>query len=1341
MNSQARGAAPQARPLAALLVLALVGCAGAGGSLGPLPTSTASGAREGSGLPALQAERAALSQRSTGADPAPALLRDLGWAQLLVGEREVGLATLARARAALQRTPGRSDARALLGLALAAHDHGRTTEARALWLALLEDDSGHDPWAPAIAELAASRLVGLVTEPPGSPAEERAYLERLQRLWRERGDTHQGARPERRLTEEARQLLAALLGQLLRLQGQEAEAQAVDRERGCPAAFYGSGPHGHLPRLDLTTPFPPEDPARDPARAGYRRYNGYGCEITLSGGRAPRGVVYAVAYAQVRGSGPLPLAIETGGEPFALFVDGERLLLDEAPTRRRHLALTLTPGWHALALKVAAPEGRAQVQLVLSGARFYDGPAAQAPQPAAAPGSARLQERAQAAVPEPKTAVQRVLASLLRGQQAIHRGDSDGGEAGLEAALQTTDRFAHLFLLRAGLASEDQSRPTRLVRDQVRTLLQRALALDPLLLRARLNLANLDLSEDRAEQALERLEAVPPEQAQSYPLQLLRFRVLKVRSFALEAEAALQRARAAAPMACAPLEHLTNLRRELKDDAGARELARQLAACNPYSERYATELRHAGDLGGAARELARLQKLSPESESLQQALAEVLTAQGGAAQGQALGLWRGLVAQAPRTASYRVHLADLLAQRGEAKEAERVLREGLARNAEAAELHRAILAFGGGALMDADRLEGLAVIREFEERGKASYPGEAAVVVLDRTVTRVLHSGAKLTLTHNIIRVLTKDGADKFGEVRVPEGAEVLTLRTVKADGSTREPEDLAGKDSVSAPDLEAGDYVEFEYIDRDGESLIFPGGFLGERFFFSSADSPLHRSEYVLVTPWDLAMPLQIDARGEPPPAEVQRRGEDRVTTWRRREVPRLRPEPPVAETLLSEWSPSVRPGARVSHEAWLRLLQDRLLESLRPSAALARAAREALGTGVVQGERLAPAEILARTRRLYDFVRRSIKAGGSLFERASGTLARREGNRVGLLLALLREAQVPCELWLVRPLSTAVLEGPLPDVEAFGEPLIAVGPGQGAGGGPLLFLDPVHRHEPAGLVRPGLRGAKALRLWSSQEAPAALIQAALREPPRLVALSSDGGYGAGEEGLRDLRKVEMAVTLAADGGGEVAVTETLRGWPALEWREELERVAESEVRKEVEQRSLGFFFPGASLQELRYGPLDDDEAPLVLRYRFKAPRLSRPRAAAEGAASRTTELVVSAPFPALLSKRYVGVPQRTTPLLLRYIVPTELAAEYTLPREVTAPPRLAPKVSLSAFGSFTQEVTLPAPGKLRLTTSFRMPVQRVTPARYAELVAYAAQVDRAEDAAALLTLQPAAP
>ena len=71
-----------------------------------------------------------------------------------------------------------------------------------------------------------------------------------------------------------------------------------------------------------------------------------------------------------------------------------------------------------------------------------------------------------------------------------------------------------------------------------------------------------------------------------------------------------------------------------------------------------------------------------------------------------------------------------------------------------------------------------------------------------------------MTLTHQIVRVDSKDAIDRWGEVAVPAGAEILTLRTHKRDGTTREPEEIAGKETISAADLAIGDYVEWETLE-----------------------------------------------------------------------------------------------------------------------------------------------------------------------------------------------------------------------------------------------------------------------------------------------------------------------------------------------------------------------------------------------------------------------------------------------------------------------------------------------------------------------------------------------
>jgi len=203
----------------------------------------------------------------------------------------------------------------------------------------------------------------------------------------------------------------------------------------------------------------------------------------------------------------------------------------------------------------------------------------------------------------------------------------------------------------------------------------------------------------------------------------------------------------------------------------------------------------------------------------------------------------------------------------------------------------------------------------------------------------------------------------------------------------------------------------------------------------------------------------------------------------------------------------------------------------------------------------------------------------------------------------------------------------------------------------------------------------------------------------------------------------------LLPDGGGDGDGAGAALGLARARVARGAGAAAEDKVRKELEQRSLGFFFPGASLTALRYGPLEDDEAPLVVEYSFQAPRLARRRAGAGGA-----ELVLPAPYPALLGKRYVGVPRRRSPLLLTYVVPMVLEAQVQLPPG-SGQVQAGPPVALSSFGRFAQRVEAGG-GKLQLRAEFAMPTRRVEPAEYADFVAYARRVDSAEDAAAIISL-----
>jgi tetratricopeptide (TPR) repeat protein len=1189
-----------------------------------------------------------------------------GWGLYLDGKNAAAEAAFAR------EVFSHRAARAHLGLAIMAHESGDWERAFAEWSALLAT-ADRDPLWPAMAEVAAHKLETLAAELPAAQA-------RAARL---------AAIDLRPLPVEARQRVLATLAAFARRAGDEAGGRRYDRDAGCPDRWWTSATFGALPRLDLDTAYPPE---RSMGLNELHEAPTRGCRVTLDGSTGRAGVLYAVGLFRVDRRGEVVLTLDTDA-PYRISLDsGEfrQIELDRFPARRRELRATVEPGWHRVLLKIGAQVGKVELELAAFADQpvaWFDGPPKDAPQ-ARADRAALVPHVT--AIPTPADREGRIIAELLRVHAAFRAGDEDTGEAPLDRLLKEVPRFAPAYLAAAQLWSEDPTRPFRFARDRARRALERALALDPSLLRARYNLSNIALEADHPREALDRLSEGPAPRIPSWRMAFARHQAYRSRGWEREAEEALATALKLNPEACPALEAEVTERRARHDLAGALRIAAQAATCRGGSDVYAETLRTSGDTAAAIREYRRLLRLEPHREIFASSLADTLLEAGD--ETGAVEVLTGLTRRAPRTVAYRLKLIDLLAARGDEKGARRMIEEGLGEVPESQELQRAesaLCARGAGSrtrceeILDPFRLDGKEVIAAFDNGGRRRAYDAPAVLVLDRTVTRVFPTGARLTLTHNIIQVLAKNGIDKWGEVKIPDGADVLVLRTVKADGTTREPEEILGKDTVSVPDLEVGDFVEFEYVDPSPPAAAFPGGFIAERFYFGSYDAPLDRSEYLVVTP--AGMKVEVDSRGAAPPAVLSHQAGLDVRTFAAQKMPQLFAEP--ASTPFVEYVPSVRLGSGVSFHTWQRFLADQERFAQRSNEALRTVAEE-----VTKGAATPEAKLFA----LDDWVRRHVRHGGPLDEPATAILERGEGNRVTLLAALARAVGLPSEVWLARPTRAAQLEGALPELEAYDQPVLHV-----AGVGPGLTIDPRFRHSATGFVAPGLRGARGLRLVASEKAEFALVPAS----------SSDE------------RRMDITAALDRDGGAEIRVRETLTGWPALEWREGLERLAADRLGPEFEQHTLGFYFPGATLRSLEYHGKDEDRGPFTVEYRLFAP----------GYAQRIGgRLIFSAPYPALLQRRYAGVADRRTPLQVDYVARTTARVRVTVPKgaSVQAPRSL----HLAEVGEFQQAVT-PTSDGFELQSRFALPEKRVAPNGYRAFVNFAAQVDGAEARAVEIT------
>jgi hypothetical protein len=1198
-----------------------------------------------------------------------------GWRALVDGD------VAGAARAFDGRLAGSpDDLLARFGRATIAYERGDAARALDDAVAVVEA-AGHgdssSPWGALVAPVAVGRALGLLDE-----------VARADEL---RAEAALVAVPASgRLPWLARLELARLDVRAARRRGDLAAVERAARARGCAREVWDAGSAGPTPFADLDVAF------ATPPAADWRPAVTSGCRVSFHArdGQASAEVLRAAIDGP---GGQYDLVVDFDGEA-RVSLDGGAALAhgsgDAWGPRVSAFAATLPPGRHELELRVATVGGRAELGLLLlprtpgGAARFV------APQRGSSPGAPGT------LAPEREGGEGGgALGAFAAAYAADRVGRADAANA-LAAVLATRTRFGAGLALAADVARDDPTRPAAMARDAARARLRLALAADPDDARAWLSLSGLDLEDERPRDAADDAREAARRAPRWWLPELILGHALRARGLDWDADLAVDRAaekaggeKGAAPMI---LEALLRRADERRDGAAEARLEAALAARDATSEATLDRLRARGDRAALVSALRARLALAPERDDLAGELAQALLARGQAA--EALAEIAGRVAADPRDPALRARLADLQAAAGQGAAARATIRETLALRPESPDVRQVARAMAVPLPLDAYRLDGRAVIRDFARSGRA-YEAPA-VVILDRTVGRVFPDGAQLVLTHQIVRVQSKDAIDRWAEVQVPPGAEVLTLRTHKPDGTTREPEDIAGKETVSAANAEIGDYIEWETLEARGASAAFRPGFLGERFYFQSFEAPLDRSEYVLVTP--RAMALAFDRRGgAPAPVVTDGPGDDagaRVTTFAATRVAQLFAER--ASVSPVEYVPSVRVGSGVTFERWSRYVADQLHGTTRRSAAIVDAAAKILAAagGPATGR---PARAAALVRWVTD----NVEDGDDLRDGASLTLARGRGNRLALVLALARELDVPARQVLARSRLVAEAGAPTPveELDDFAETLVELDVGA------PVWADLRLKHAAFGYLPPSLDGARTLSL-------------------------PDGKFGvARSTGSADRRSVDVSIRLDEQGGGVAVATEELTGWPALEWAELVDRLGadRGRLRQDFEQRWLGVQFPGARLRDLDVNVPKDapGTAPVRVRYSFVSPQL-----AVRGDSVSEMKLLPTF-FRSQPGRRFATEARRSTTLVLGFDVPTHLTATVELPRAVE---RVEPtpgsatggvdRVSRPGGYRFVEERRLRSPSVLVLTRDSSMPLQRIAPRDYAGVAADLRRIDGIE-------------
>lgn len=1209
----------------------------------------------------------ALRARAAAAPRDARMQRDLGISELFAydGDPKRAEAALARALAIDANDP-------LAALAAGIdHDvHGDPSGALDGYVRALRDAArSEDAWSPYIAELAAQALAGVQDGAPG-------YAERV---WKEAN----AAFDRSALPMPARAETADLLVQLAYRRGDRTAADDVVKRMGCVVQWRVAGPFGPRELLGFDEAhLPPGAPlaasydlgvgrgVRDTRAAGAR-----GCTSQLGGGPvALGGTSYAQAEVDVAHAGRHTLRLDTPNS-VELFIDGHSTLRVDRRAqlwpRVQFVAVDLAAGKHLVTLKLASRHPSPVVSFALLPQQPMDARAT------ALPFSAEVADG---------------FPRYLRSAVAMVRGDLLGGRATLHGISVRTPASAMLLMQRANVLLADPMLPDEVREDAARRLLVRASERDPDAWYPSAHLAQMTAAHGRVKEALTALRTARAHWPRVPAIAIALVDQLRGHGWYAESDRIVAEVRKLVPDACGPLSKEIDGLRRRKRELQAAPLIDALMACEGESNgRYGLALRRR-DWLAAAQELERLRALDTSGNAYGWLVAGLELAKNRQDTAAIDADIAALRTRYPRAENGAVEMIDRLLSQGRRDDAIAAIDVALhAEPAALSSLRRLVPVAGGEHALAPWRRDGLAAIAAFEKSGHRYDAPQ--VLVFDYMAGRLFDDGSSLELVHTIQKAQSQEAVNDLAEVRVPEDALLLTLRTIKPDGRKLEPDAIAGKDAISLPSVEPGDYVETEYIVRKDPPEGVPGAYLGERFYFESFEIPFDHSEMVMILPE--RMPFVVDPRGPAPALEQHVEGGLRTLRWHVDQSMPLKGEPDAVNP--REYIPSVRLGVGGEWRVFVDGIRDVLADRDVRDPEIAQ-----LAARVVHG--VAPRDLTRRAERLYSWVLANVEQTNDMFSQAAAMLRARAGNRARVLHYLLRLAGVPARLALVRSMASDHTVSPLADGDTYDQLLVTF-----EDRGRAAWLHTADRWAPFGYLPPVLRGQ-----------PALLLEPGATE--RTIPAGVDGA---------DRRTLTVDLSLTANGAAHFKIAEDVRGAGAVAWREQLESVPAAELERRFEEEYVARLVPGATLRSVHVTGRAQTDPTMRLAYAFDVKSLGRPE---HGGWAIPSMLATR------LAANYARVSARTTNQLVDNPLDVDVVFRIHLPRGARLPPLPEDTKLVAALGgrpSFAMRYRWDG-RTLLVERNVRVPTMRVAPGEYAAFARFCHDADAAE--ARELVWRPAA-
>ncbi len=863
------------------------------------------------------------------------------------------------------------------------------------------------------------------------------------------------------------------------------------------------------------------------------------------------------------------------------------------------------------------------------------------------------------------------LAAFVASRNALNH-DAEGAK---ELILRETkiNSTAPLLVLRAEASLADASLHSKIAQGRAHRDFEAALAIDPTEFSALQRLSIHYRNQQQYDQATRLIERAKANGNSHWSILLSEIHIALAQRAEAVADYLAKKAIMQEPGLCPALQIRYDLARKMDSNSADTHL-QNLRKCPSYQSTLATHHQLRGNLEEAQTIWEKIASSNPLDPRPQEHVARLASVRKQYA--QAAALYESLIQAWPQDASLHLKKAQALELDGHLEEAAKERELALSMRGDNLALRRALAYRQGKEVLDDMRTDSASILEKY----RRTKPPENSPVayVLDASAIEVHPDGAFTERTHILAKAVDQKGVSLLAEIKLPPGAEALTLRTIKANGRILEPEKIEGKNGISFPGVEVGDFVEFEYLASTPSRGAALPGFATPKFYFRMEDGSIFHSQYSLRAPKGTG--IEIDFHGNPPTPSIQKNHQYEQINFQNENIPPFVSEPHSVSS--EELLPFVQIGTGAGLLEQMARIGDQLLDRTKPSLEVIEFARQAAGskTGI------------DAVRAIYEKVMQEIKGiEGSLSTGASISLSQGYGSRILVLKSALRAIGIDSRIVLVRLFQVNPTNYRFPTPQMYGHAVLKILlPNHSP-----IFVDPAIRFAPFGEVSAQAQGQQAVVLPE------------LGEKSQIIHLPR---YPQKED-----KKVAFRLSLSNNGTLSGKGEEYFQGFAKANLRTTLERMNQEQRRQSMEA-AIASTFDNASLLSFSIDESSDYHAPWVIRYSFKAPGFAR---------QQGKRLVISKGiYPSYLSRAFLSLSQRQSPLKIGTPQQLSLSIHLSLPASVTLSTPQFSRMD-SPFGKF-EYIENSKPGVFHLEESYYLPLARIPPEKYSDFSKFVSEIDR---------------